>query len=77
MPYVRPGEAAVSDHIYLSTSCLHGEHDYCKSAIVQELVPHWADDDSEILTRRKRPSECKFCAAPCVCKCHKESDEHA
>lgn len=44
------------EHVYLSTSCLHGEHDYCKN-IKSQAGP-------------KRPAECKFCSAKCVCKCH-------
>jgi hypothetical protein len=44
-------------HRYLATSCLHGDHDYCaaKMGAVGE----------------KKPSQCKFCAAPCICDCHR------
>lgn len=42
-------------HVYLSTGCLHGDHDYC-----QRVVGSW----------HKQPAQCKFCAAPCVCLCH-------
>lgn len=45
-------------HVYLSTACLHGEHDYCKKT-VGAVGP-------------KRPSVCKFCGTKCVCDCHKE-----
>ena len=38
-------------HHYLSTGCLHGEHDYCKSMVGQAGT--------------KRPAQCKFCAAQC------------
>lgn len=57
------------EHIYLSTSCLHGDlvlpdgrtgHEYCKS----EANP----------TGPKIPSVCKFCQAPCVCPCHKTKE---
>ena len=57
----------MSGHVYLSTSCLHGEHDYCKNDKGSNGAVSW----------HKMPGECKFCAAQCVCKCHKESDEHA
>lgn len=40
-------------HRYLSTACLHGEHDYCKAMVGQQ--------------GDKRPARCKFCDALCVC----------
>lgn len=43
-------------HIYLSTACLHGEHDYCNST-----SGHAGD---------KIPARCKWCPATCVCQCH-------
>ncbi len=43
-------------HYYLSTGCLHGEHDYCKSN---------TGSNGE-----KVPAQCKFCKAPCTCWCH-------
>lgn len=43
-------------HVYLSTSCLHAMHDYCKA--------------KEGQAGPKTPATCKFCAAPCVCQCH-------
>jgi hypothetical protein len=45
-------------HRYLSTGCLHGQHDYCQN--------HAG------LSGAKTPAQCKFCAAPCVCPCHKD-----
>lgn len=45
-------------HDYLSTSCLHGNHDYCK-APVGRLGP-------------KEGSKCKWCPAKCSCSCHEE-----
>lgn len=56
-PVIKVGDRVV-DHQYLSTGCLHGEHDYCKAM--------------EGRAGAKRPAQCKFCAAPCVCPCHKE-----
>lgn len=54
-------------HGYLSTGCLHGDavilpdgrtgHQYCQSE-----TGH---------TGSKIPATCKFCAAPCRCRCHK------
>lgn len=49
-------QAQQDGHVYLSTSCLHGEHGYCQS--------HTG------LSGAKKPSRCKFCEAPCVCDCH-------
>lgn len=45
------------NHEYLSTSCLHTLHHYCKSTATETGA-------------EKRPAECKFCKAPCVCWCH-------
>lgn len=53
-----------AEHVYLSTSCLHGLHEYCQA---DKIV------DSQG-TRRKNPSSCKFCKAPCVCTCHGEGE---
>lgn len=47
-------------HVYLSTSCLHGEHGYCRSATGSNDSTQWA----------KTPASCKFCGAPCICECH-------
>lgn len=67
----------MTGHFYLSTSCHHGEHDYCKSDTVEELIPHWADGGAETFTRDKKPGECKFCFAPCICPCHREATDVA
>lgn len=48
-------------HEYLSTSCLHGQHDYCASMVGYQ--------------GEKRPAQCKFCAARCVCPCHQDRAE--
>lgn len=45
-------------HVYLSTGCLHGEHTYCQARTGA--------------VGAKVPATCKFCAAPCVCPCHRE-----
>lgn len=44
-------------HLYLSTGCLHGDHDYCAGRAGTAGV--------------KRPAECKFCRAGCRCRCHR------
>lgn len=49
-------ESGLHPHIYLSTSCLHEDHSYCASGTG--------------VLGNKKPSACKFCEAPCVCKCH-------
>lgn len=41
---------------YLSTGCLHDDHDYCSAMTGVQGA--------------KRPARCKFCAAGCVCPCH-------
>jgi hypothetical protein len=54
-PFEQPG------HEYLSTACLHEQHDYCKSKITDTGIS-------------KFPAECKFCKAPCICGCHEERE---
>lgn len=50
-------------HVYLSTGCLHDDHDYCQSMTG--------------LNGAKRPGECKKCGAKCICPCHQaEPREH-
>ncbi|NUR04229.1 MAG: hypothetical protein HOY79_49335 [Streptomyces sp.] len=56
-----PASAAATQatgHRYLSTGCLHDQHDYCQS--------HTG------LSGAKTPAQCKFCKAPCLCPCHQE-----
>ena len=50
--------APVDDHVYLSTGCIHGDHDYCKSMTG--------------LNGAKRPESCKGCGSRCICVCHEE-----
>lgn len=47
----------VVKHLYLSTACHHGEHAYCAAMTGYQGA--------------KRPAQCKFCRAPCICECHK------
>lgn len=46
-------------HVYLSTGCLHDEHEYCQK--------HAG------LSGAKAPAQCKFCSAPCICPCHRKA----
>jgi hypothetical protein len=43
-------------HVYLSTGCLAGEHDYCRSMVGAQ--------------GEKRPGRSKFTDAACICRCH-------
>lgn len=45
-------------HVYLSTGCLHGDHDYCQTEARRY------DGTTKIA------GTCKFCGEPCVCPCH-------
>lgn len=49
----------MTDHVYLSTACLHLRHDYCNAA----------EGDAG----PKTPAQCKFCGARCICSCHPET----
>lgn len=55
-------------HEYLSTSCWHGDHNYCNHKKV--LVQPSGNMDEYI--HHKKPAECKFCNARCICPCHGE-----
>lgn len=50
---------ATGPHHYLSTGCLHGEHDYCQGKTG--------------MAGAKMPAKCKFCDARCECGCHRET----
>lgn len=59
-------------HVYLSTACLHGRHDYCNAPTVTR-DGQWAVLDPSYSSERdatKAPAACKFCKAPCICRCH-------
>lgn len=68
-------------HLYLSTGCLHGKHDYCKSPrVTHQPLARRADGMVVVdnpTTMPKRPAECKFCGAPCVCPCHDVAESTA
>lgn len=44
-------------HTYLSTACLHDNHDHCRARENLQGEP-------------KIPATCKWCGAPCICPCH-------
>lgn len=46
------------EHIYFSTACQHGQHDYCGSRY------------NAYTLEEKKPATCKYCDAQCVCGCH-------
>lgn len=45
---------ATGRHFYISTSCLEGAHDHCRSSVA-------ADGNT------KTPGTCKLCSAVCSC----------
>jgi hypothetical protein len=54
------GHDCCPPHVYFSTGCFHGNHDYCKA--------------ERGLIGNKTPACCKFCQAPCVCRCHADRE---
>lgn len=50
---------AAGDHQYWSTHCRHDRHQDCAADELAPGVP-------------RRPAQCKTCAAPCTCRCHRE-----
>lgn len=51
-------EDRTEKHVYLSTGCLHDNHEYCQSMTG--------------IQGSKRGGKCKHCDAQCVCTCHTE-----
>jgi hypothetical protein len=71
------------DHRYWSTHCRHGNHDACSADAMLGDVTY---DSGMAGTRlnvgkqvaiRRKPAQCKTCAAPCVCGCHVGGTEWA
>jgi hypothetical protein len=56
LAWTPPPPGSTREHVYLSTGCWHGDHDYCQSMTG--------------LNGAKRPAECKKCRAKCICGCH-------
>lgn len=50
-------QAVTGQHVYFSTGCMAGEHDWCKSMIG--------------LNGKKNGGLSKFSNAPCICWCHR------
>lgn len=48
-------------HVYHSTGCYHGNHGHCRN-------------DRALSGAPKKPHTCKFCAAECICPCHRGID---
>lgn len=48
-------------HVYLSTGCLHHDHDYCQNMTGMQGT--------------KRPGLCKHCDARCICRCHRTTSK--
>lgn len=51
------GQLFTGRHVYLSTGCLAGRHDYCRQM--------------KGIDGEKRPGRSKFSDAACVCFCHR------
>src|SRR5262245_42365227 len=47
-------------HLYWSTHCRHDGHEACGAT---ELAPGLS----------RQPAQCKTCAAPCTCDCHRDT----
>jgi hypothetical protein len=53
-------------HSYFSTHCRHRNHEACSATAVE------GRQLGERVRLPRRPAQCKTCAAPCICPCHKE-----
>lgn len=56
MLYAAARTALTGKHVYLSTGCIAGRHDYCACMIGAQ--------------GEKRGGRSKFSEAPCICWCH-------
>lgn len=71
----------MSSHTYLSTSCLHaqqaeqGEDGIFDPHHAAELHAYCQNHQGQ--AGLKKPGECKFCAAKCICPCHQEATDVA
>lgn len=61
-----PGEFR---HHYLSTGCLHAREDTSLGAEERRKLHAYCQGRTGHCGTKK-PAECKFCSAPCVCACH-------
>lgn len=53
-------------HIYLSTACLHAAED-------PSLHERCGSGYNAYTLEPKKPAECKYCPARCVCECHRSN----
>lgn len=54
----------MADHHYMSTACLHALWDN------RPELHNYCAGKTRIDGGKKRPAQCKWCAAGCVCNCH-------
>jgi hypothetical protein len=54
-------------HGYMATGCLHGN-----TVLPDGRTGHQYCQDSTGKNGAKKAQSCKFCAAPCRCRCHRE-----
>lgn len=70
-------------HHYWSTHCRHGNHDACSAdAVLGDVTYESGMAGSRLnfgkqVAIRRKPAQCKTCAAPCLCPCHKDATEEA
>jgi hypothetical protein len=71
-------------HTYWSTHCRHGNHEACSATLVLDVEPLPTSGPLGVTDQvrrsvRRKPAQCKTCAAPCVCSCHDDgpSDDAA
>lgn len=56
-------------HRYWSTHCRHDRHDACAATVIEGMDVH----EEMLAYVARKPAQCKTCASPCVCPCHKEN----
>lgn len=56
-------------HRYRSTHCRHDRHYDCRATVLIGGNPYGAGDAAI----KRKPAQCKTCAAPCICPCHEAS----
>ncbi len=72
-----------STHTYWSTHCRHGNHEACSAdAMLGDVTYESGMAGSRLnfgkqVAIRRKPAQCKTCAAPCRCACHEGGTEPA
>jgi hypothetical protein len=71
---------ADGQHRYWSTHCRHDRHDDCSATEItgpgstrRGVLGKRIQIERPVSMERK-PAQCKTCAAPCICHCHKEAE---